>query len=272
MLAHIPLLATLRRGCAPLLFAIGALPVLTMAADAPSAPRRAADPALVRALQSNVWTLQSGTEASGQPIAGLAVPGHGFVLRFEGARVAVKGACNQMNGSWRASPQDQLNIGRLASTMRACEEPLMKADTALAAALAQPLDVQWQRGSSTLALKTPGGQTLTLTGEPTLESRYGKPTRIFLEVDAQTVPCQSGAAAPSQCLRVRERRFDAQGLRIEPPGEWSTFHGAIEGYTHEPGIRNVLRVNRYTRDKVPADASRYVYVLDLVVESAIVSK
>ena len=34
-----------------------------------------------------------------------------------------------------------------------------------------------------------------------------------------------------------------------------------------PGVRNVLRVQRYTRKDVPADASKYAYVLDMVVES-----
>jgi hypothetical protein len=34
----------------------------------------------------------------------------------------------------------------------------------------------------------------------------------------------------------------------------------------------VLRINRYQRQQVPADASRYVYVLDMVVESESVSK
>ena len=41
---------------------------------------------------------------------------------------------------------------------------------------------------------------------------------------------------------------------------------------HTPGVRNVLRIDRYQRQNVPADASRYLYVLDLVVESETVSK
>ena len=111
-----------------------------------------------------------------------------------------------------------------------------------------------------------------MRGQPTPESLYGKATRIFLEVAPQTVECVSGVMR-GQCLQVRERRFDEHGLRIEPPGEWRNFHGSIEGYTHTPGVRNVLRINRYTRPKpVPADASRYVYVLDMVVESELVSK
>ena len=227
----------------------------------------------MRSLQSNVWTLQSATEASGQPIDGLIVPGQAFTMRFDGARVSVQGGCNTMNGSWRLSPQGQLMIGRLAATMKACEAPLMKADAALSAVLAQHLQVELQPGPApSLRLVSPSRQTLALTGQPTPESLYGAATRIFLEVAAQTVPCQPGAGAPTQCLQVRERRFDKQGLRIEPPGEWRAFYGGIDGYTHTPGVRNVLRINRYKRSNVPADASAYVYVLDMVVESETVSK
>lgn len=248
------------------------LPACAAAAQA-TPPRRGADPALVRSLQSNLWTLQSGTDASGQPIEGLRVPGQAFTLRFQDARVSIQGDCNTMNGGWQLSPQGQLTIGRLAATMKACDAPLMKADATLAAIVEQPLKVELQRGDTpTLRLVSATQQTLVFGGQPTPEALYGKATRIFLEVAPQTVECSSGVMR-TQCLRVRERRFDAQGLRIEPPGEWRIFHGRIDGYTHTPGVRNVLRIDRYTRPQpVPADASRHVYVLDLVVESEIVAK
>jgi heat shock protein HslJ len=259
----------------PLLAAL-AIALPAQAADAasqPAANRRGADPALVRSLQDNLWTLQSGSEASGQPIDGLAVPGQAFQLRFDGARLAVSGGCNNMTGSWRLGPQGQLMVGRLAATMKACEPALMKADAALSAVLAQHLDVQLQGGPApSLRLVSQSRQTLALSGQPTLESLHGKPAVIFLEVAAQTVPCQPGAGAPTQCLQVRDRRFDKQGLRIEPPGEWRAFYGRIDGYTHTPGVRNVLRVKRYQRQQAPADASRHIYVLDLVVESETVAK
>jgi Domain of unknown function (DUF4377)/META domain len=162
-------------------------------------------------------------------------------------------------------------VGSMAATMKACEPALMQADRALAAVLAQPLDVKLEPGNpTTLRLSSAAQQTLVLAGQPTLESLYGAPTRLFLEVAAQTVPCQPGAGAPTQCLQVRERRFDDKGLRIDPPGEWRSFHGEIQGYTHTPGVRNVVRLKRYQRSQVPADASAYIHVLDLVVESEVV--
>jgi heat shock protein HslJ len=270
----LPLRARILRQMMVLAAAAAMLPAVAAgAASQPTPNRRAADPALVRSLQGHVWTLQSGTEATGQPIDGLSVPGQAFQLRFDGARLAVSGGCNTMTGSWRLSPQGQLMIGRLAATMKACDAPLMKADAALAAVLAQQLDVQLQPGAEPgLRLVSPSRQTLALSGQPTLASLYGAPTRIFLEVAAQTVPCQPGAGAPTQCLQVRELRFDKQGLRIDPPGEWRAFYSRIDGYTHTPGVRNVLRIDRYERKQVPADASRHVFVLDMVVESETVKQ
>ena len=268
----------------PTLFRMGAFvaalacgfPASAAAADAasqPTANRRAADPALVRTLQDHVWTLQSAIRADGQPIEGLIVPGHSFVLRFDGARLNVQGGCNSMIGSWRLNPQGQLMAGRLAGTMKACEPALMNADAALSAVLAQHLDVQIEAGTAPLLrLQSPTQQTLVLRGEATLQSRYGKPTRIFLEVAPQTVSCQPGAGGPTQCLQVREIRFDEKGLRTGTPGPFGAFYSGIDGFTHQAGVRNVLRVDRYKRDRVPADASAYIYVLDLVVESEQVAK
>jgi len=123
----------------------------------------------VRSLQDNVWTLQSGTDAAGQPVEGLLVPGRSFVLRFDGPRLLVQGGCNNMSGSWRLSPQGQLMSGRLAATMKACEAPLMQADKALSSLLEQPLEVQLD-GAATknLRLISPGRHTLVLGPEARL--------------------------------------------------------------------------------------------------------
>ena len=71
-----------------------------------------------------------------------------------------------------------------------------------------------------------------------------------------------------QCLWVRELEYDDKGLKAGDPGPFGNFYETIEGYTHEPGVRNVLRVNRYAIKNPPADAPSQAYVLDMVVESA----
>jgi hypothetical protein len=50
------------------------------------------------------------------------------------------------------------------------------------------------------------------------------------------------------------------------PGAWQPFAETIEGYTHQPGVRNVLRLKRFDRAPAGGGAS-FFYVLDLVVES-----
>jgi len=268
-----PAFPALYRACALALVLSLGVPPLAAAASHGEPKRRAADPALVRTLQDHVWTLQAATRADAQPIEGLLVPGHSFVLRFDGVRLNVQGGCNSMMGSWRVNPQNQLMAGRLAGTMKACEPALMQADAALSAVLAQHLDVQIESGTAPLLrLRSPSQQTLVLRGEPTLDGLHGAPTRVFLEVAAQTVSCQPGAGGTMQCLQVREIQFDEKGLRTGTPGPFGAFYSRIEGFTHQSGVRNVLRVNRYKRDRVPADASAFIYVLDLVGEGEQVPK
>ena len=64
---------------------------------------------------------------------------------------------------------------------------------------------------------------------------------------------------------------DVQGVK-QGVGEWQLFYGDIQGYTHTPGVSTVLRIDRYQRQQAPADASLYLYVLDMVVESQTVAK
>jgi hypothetical protein len=90
---------------------------------------------------------------------------------------------------------------------------------------------------------------------------------MFLEVDARRLACRNPHSTQTTCLQVRELAFDEQGLRIPPPGPWKPFYDTIDGYTHVPGERNVLRVKRFERSKVAGATTPYLYVLDLVVET-----
>jgi uncharacterized lipoprotein NlpE involved in copper resistance len=230
-------------------------------------------PTLAKALQDHRWTLRSASNAQGKAIealAGSTAPATTapIVFDFDARRVAIRGACNNMNGGFELSGDGQLKFDRMAETMRACEPASMQADAALSAMLAQPLKAEFTPGlTAALRLTSATNGTLEFSGRPTPQSLYGAPTRVFLEVAARTVSCQPGAGAPRQCIQVRELRFDEKGLRVGPPGDWRAFYSPIEGYTHEAGVRNVLRIDRYTRTNVPADASAHVYVLDMVVES-----
>ncbi len=248
------------------LLALVAAPPLALNAQAPTASGEAAT--LTRALKDHDWTLQSAGDAAGKAVETLLVPGHPFVLRFDGTRLGIQGGCNRMSGTWRLSPPNTLTSGRMAATQMACDPPLMAADAAMSALLAQPLRARVEPGETpTLRLVSPEGQTLAFAGRRTSTSLYGAPTRIFLEVAAQRVACTPAMQPATTCLQVRERRFDDKGLPAGKPGPWQAFYGEIAGYTHEPGVSNVLRIDRYKRPHPPAGGSAYIYELDLVVES-----
>jgi heat shock protein HslJ len=235
-----------------------------------SAPR-AYDPALAPAaadldatLTLYHWQLQQATAASGAPIAELfARPGQPLQLDFADGRVSVGNACNRIGGPYTLSA-GRLHAPDLMSTKMACADPSV---AALDAAISRRLDdtmvsVERQTAAPVLTLMTRHGDVLRFVGTPTAAVRYGGPgDEIFLEVASEPVPCADGMSA---CLSVREVHYDPQGLPTGEPGAWQFLPPtAIEGYVHQPGVRNVLRVVRYRNPGQPD-----TYLLDMVVEAA----
>ena len=166
---------------------------------------------------------------------------------------------------------ESLTIARMASTMMACADPkLMALDQELGKRLQGKLGLRLSKGDARhLELTTATGDVLVFDSTPTAATRYGSAgERVFLEVGAQTKPCNHPLIAGKQCLQVRELKYDDKGLKVGTPGPFGHFYNTIEGYTHEAGVRNVLRVNRYPIKNPPADAPSQAYVLDMVVESA----
>lgn len=244
-------------------------PMHTPAPAPASADDAAADATRAR-LSGHVWHLREARSAEGARIdALLDTPGQPLALRFDEGRIALLNGCNQMGGSVGVQP-GALDIGPLASTLMACPDPrLMDFDRAAADAMKGRLAMQTSDGTPpTLTLTNQAGDVLRFEGEPTAETRYGGPgQRMFLEVAAQTQPCPHPLMRDMQCLQVRELQYDTQGLRTGTPGAFGNFYDSIKGYQHVPGTRNVLRIKRYDVPNPPADASRYAWVLDAVIES-----
>lgn len=244
-------------------------------ADPPAATTPAAADATQAAASTDLgawhWRLAEAVDAGGGRIDALfARPDQPLQLDFAQGRVGVSGGCNRIGGSY-AREGDTLQISQLVQTEMACEQILMAQDQAIVDLLPGELALGLDGSDPpTLTLTTADGARLAFAGEATAETRFGGPgERMFLEVAPQRVDCHHPLIPDKQCLHVREIRFDEQGLRDGEPGEWQFLYEDIEGYTHEPGIRNVLRVYRHTREPTPADASSIVYVHDMTVESAI---
>lgn len=224
------------------------------------------------------WSLASAVDAQGRRIEAVTPgPGRTFVVEFDEATLGIRGGCNRMNGGWRLDGDGRLNVGRLAATRMACEPAAMRADAAMAGLLSTPMRIELSGGASpVLRLLPAGGEVLVFNGQATPEARYGTGTRAFLEVAPQLTACPDAPNAGAACLQVRDRAYDPQGLPVGSPGAWRALEGGraggIEGFTHTPGQRTVLRVKRFERGPAPAGSPRYVYVLDLVVESETVPR
>lgn len=222
-------------------------------------------------LTHHQWQLQDAVDGSNQRLDALfGAPEKPLQLDCTAERIHVRNACNNISGSYRIVEGHLVTV-QLLQTMMACADPtLMQRETTIKDVL---------RGTPTLILSStdqiplltlaaPGGQTLTFAGVPTAEARYGSAGEtVFLEVAAQTTPCQYPLSPRKTCLLARARDYDAHGRRSGPPGPWQPWPQDIEGYVHEAGTRNVLRVKRYQLKQPPAHAPATAYVLDIVVES-----
>ncbi len=220
------------------------------------------------------WILVDATDAANRRIDSLFPDDeHGFVLHFAESRLHAQGGCNGLRAGFGLDAQGMLELTGRMSTMMSCAAPLMEADEALARLMAEPLESVLVRGvQPTLVLLTTGGDALVFQGELTPEARLGAPTRVFLEVAADRVECDQSVLGDGQCLQVRELTFDEQGLRKDTASEWRVLTVPIEGYQHQPGIRNILRLKRFEPTAGSDQPTGAVYVLDLVVESEVMSR
>ncbi len=242
------------------------------AVDAPAAApaTRSSGTAQPSLLTDYRWRLAQANDAQGQRLDALFVSsGQPVQFDFRNGKLAVGNTCNGMSGAYTVIG-DQLKVGALISTKKACADAaLMALDQEIGKRLRGPLTLSMRADDKPrLTLASASGDRLMFIGEPTADTYYGSTGEtVFLEVGPQTVPCRRPPIGDAQCLQVRQIRYDGNGVRIGTGGEFRDFFDSIAGYTHAPGVRNVLRVKRYKIADPPADASAYAYALDLVVES-----
>lgn len=259
------------------------LPIVLAACAATSPPRAGVAEAAsapssnaldTRTLERYHWVLDAATDRSGARIDALfAPPRKPLQLDFNDGRIAVVNACNAIGGGYELR-DGRLRVAHLMSTLMACVDPKVGAlDAAIRHRLerAPTIALLGDGSAPRLELRGDDGDRLVFAGQPTAETRYGGPgERVFLEVAAQTVPCDAARAHDARCLRVRELHYDANGLRAGEPGPWQVLTQPIEGYAHEDGVRNVLRLKRFHAANATAGAPVMAYVLDMVVESEVV--
>jgi heat shock protein HslJ len=155
-------------GLPTLAFSLLVAATLAACANKAQAPISArATPPTASQLRAYVWTLEAATDGQGQALGVLfPPPDRRFVLEFMPEdRVALRGGCNGMGGNYLIADAAVLQVGPLMGTRKGCEAPLMQADSAISALLAQPLQMQLEAGARPmLRLEASQGQTLVWAG------------------------------------------------------------------------------------------------------------
>lgn len=196
---------------------------------------------------------------------------HPLQLEFADGRVLASKLCNHLSAPYQVDGA-QLKVEQFISTMKMCADPsLMQWEQFVAKHLPTVQDyvvaVTPDSQAPTLTLTFKEGEKWTLKGQATPETQYGGPAeRVFWEIAPEKASCTHPLMGNTSCLRIREIQYNETGVKTST-GEWENFYGSIEGHNFVPGQRQVLRLKRFTRKAVAADQSRYVYVLDMVVET-----
>lgn len=231
-------------------------------------------------LQGYHWYLDKAEDAKGvaQPQFKALEPKHPVRLDFNagskpGEDTVFTKVCNNLITPYQIDG-NQLKMGRGISTMMACpDQRLSQLERAVGEQIGRMQSVQMVQGAPQprMVVTFSDGSRWHMRGEPTDATRYGSAGEtVFMEVAPYTKPCVSGVQR-TECLQVREVRYDRAGLKTSV-GEWQNFHGSIEGFEFQPGVRSVLRLKRYTVKNPPADGSSVAYVLDMRVESEQVNR
>ncbi|RBE77569.1 hypothetical protein BRN01_06310 [Xanthomonas oryzae pv. oryzae] len=216
------------------------------------------------ALRAQHWQLQQASDAHGTALRSLFVDGLPAVqLDFNDQRIQVSQTCNALGAIYSVA-QAQVQIGRVVSSRRMCADARRMAQERAASDLLSgrfAVVMDTAAAAPRLTLTRSDGTRLIFGGTPTADTRYGGPGQtLLIEVAADTVTCASDPTR--RCLQVREQTQADQSATHD----WQPLEGTIDGFEHEDGIRNLLRVTRY-----PAGTDRnadQVYVLDQMLEAS----
>jgi len=206
-----------------------------------------------QALAAMTWQLTHlkalGQASSTHLNAGDAANRYKIVIKNN--RLGISGGCNLMGGSVTLSKPNQISVGPMMGTKRACMGSLMRSDAELSDYLSQVS--HYLVKGNTLVLSSPNGQQLTFKGMLTPEAKYGaKGIRKFIEIRHST-----------QGQHWREAKYDSNWVRIQDNTAWQTNLPKIQGFKSEKGMQYIVRLHEYTEPKT----QRKVWIKDMVTMS-----
>lgn len=198
-----------------------------------------------------------------------------IVLSFDDQqRLSIATGCNTQGTSWKIE-KGQIVTTDLTSTMMACPPELMQQEQFSSTLFAKrhiPFVLNTQDSNKpTLTVMTATGQKVVFEGKMTAEAQYQTQAEvIFLEIAPDTKQCSG--VAPQACLQVREIKYAENGVKLTTDQNWSLFYDKIQGFTHMPSERQVVRVKRYEIKNPAADQPKYAYVQDMIIERETMQK
>ena len=239
------------------------------------------------------WTLISATDKSAQPLNRLLDIKDQVRLSFSQYQgentLSYSVGCNTMSAGYELQGHT-LTIEDGMSTKMSCGEldkaendlsQLMQGESQLTLVVDNnssinedskndnSKDVNLKINKPILTQVTSDATTLVWEGKLTSQAKYNsKGETVFWAVNAKKIVCAENSL--EMCLQVKPITYDDQGIKVSE-GKWSAFTGDIDGYQPDGMHNEVLRLQRYQLDyNESAEDEEYAYVLDAVIESAVV--
>ncbi|MBF7688386.1 META domain-containing protein [Acinetobacter rathckeae] len=185
-------------------------------------------------------------------------------------RFNIATGCNQQGGTWQLKDQ-ALTTSPLHSTLMMCSPELMLQEKRSADLFSQAqLKIQMshdQAHTPQLQLTDKNGKTYLFKGEIKPEAQYQSEGEIiFLAIAPEAKPCLTNPNA--ECLQVKEIKYNDQGIQSDIDQNWKILPESIQGYTHDPKMKKVIRVKRFKSKEAPL---KYAYIYDMTVQQDILT-
>lgn len=248
------------------------------AMDKSGSTKLSAEEKLITTLSRHRWTLMSATDANEKPMPEFADINSQVNLVFNQDTLSYSVGCNMVSAAYELQGH-ALSTEEVMSTKMSCSD-LDMAENTLNTLMLGSSELKMEQGESPVLTQfTDDDVTLVWSGKLTPQAKYNsKGETLFWAVNAKEVNCDMNGE--KQCLQVRPVTYNDQGVKVRE-GKWRVFAGEIDGYQHDGMHEEVLRLQRYrleTNELIEADETtendtdheKYAYVLDAVIESAVV--
>ena len=264
----------------------------TIENDTTKVDKMSAEEQMIASFLRYRWTLISATDKGAQPLNRLLDikdQVHLSFSQYQGENtLSYSVGCNTMSAGYELQGHT-LTIEDGMSTKMSCGEldkaendlsQLMQGESQLTLVVdnsskdddskdSNVKDANSQSHKPILTQVTSDATTLVWEGKLTSQAKYNsKGETVFWAVNAKKIVCAENSL--EMCLQVKPITYDDQGIKVSE-GKWSAFTGEIDGYQHDGMHDEVLRLQRYQLDyNESAEDEEYAYVLDAVIESAVV--